>query len=183
MAGYGGLALVLVLPGMEAAALAKAPTTSWAKAGVSLEQYRADALECGSRGLATDVSQSKPVAVLRKASEQLDLAENSLQAASNSAPPTQGSAPSMDLAMRAQSIETVRRSARPAQQVKQIKEIMFVTVRQCMVEHGYTRIALTEQQRAGYEKVPGNSAERLKYLHALASDPAVVESQRISPTS
>lgn len=178
VAGYSALTLALSLPGMETAAMAKAPATGWAKAGVSLEQYRADALECGTRGLATNIDDSEPVGVLRKATRELESLDAGFNSSGGQASSATGSSAENDAISRAQDIDTVKATARPNQQIKRIKEIMIATARTCMAEHGYTRFALTEGQRAGYDKVSGGSPEHIRYLHALASDPAVLESQK-----
>lgn len=163
----GLIALSLVLPGLATAAAASAPKFSWAKPGVSFEQYRADALECGNRGLATDISQTEPVQALRKASRQMESFDNAISTAST---PDQA-------ITNAQSVDAVRASARPEYQMRRIKEIMFVTARACMVEHGYVSYALTEQQRAKYDSI-SDIDERRHYLHSLASDPVVAETQK-----
>src|SRR5690242_21832587 len=55
-----------------AAAGAPAPQESWGKAGITLAQYRQDALECGLKGYYTDIAQTDDAKALVKASKQLD---------------------------------------------------------------------------------------------------------------
>ena len=55
-----------------AAVAAPAPQESWGKAGVSLDQYRQDALECGLQGHYTDISKTEDAKEFVRASRQLD---------------------------------------------------------------------------------------------------------------
>ncbi|MEP6869005.1 MAG: hypothetical protein ABJA20_10860 [Novosphingobium sp.] len=168
-AGCGLSVLALLLPGFETAAVAAAPQYSWAKPGVGYEQFRADAFDCGIRGLATDISQTEPVTALRKATREMESYDSTLGTTST---------PDQSIA-NAQNVDSIRASARPSYQVKRIKEIMFVTVRACMVELGYVSYTLTEQQRAKYDSISDRNEQR-HYLHSLASDPAVAEAQKRS---
>ena len=51
---------------------APAPQESWGKVGISLAQYRQDALECGLKGHYTDVSNTQDAKELVTASRRLD---------------------------------------------------------------------------------------------------------------
>jgi hypothetical protein len=143
---------------------------SWGKAGVSYEQYRADVLECGTAGLNTKIDDTAPVAELRKGTRQLEDVDNRMSS-------QQG-----DMANNIAERQAIERSIQPGQQVLRIKEIMFETIRQCMIDHQYVRFALTDQQQAEYRKVSGGPANRAKYIHSLASDPAILESQKEAAT-
>ena len=56
----------------SSAASAPAPTESWGKAGITLAQYRQDALECGLKGYYTDISKTQDAKEFVRASRQLD---------------------------------------------------------------------------------------------------------------
>ena len=74
--------------------------------------------------------------------------------------------------------QVVLTAARPEKQYARIKEIMFHVVRSCMIDHGYAKIVLTEDQRKAYGEVKGGADARRAYIHKLASDPHVLEKQR-----
>src|SRR5438309_11050074 len=65
-------AIALLSLAYTAALAAPAPTQSWGKVGISLAQYRQDALECGLKGYYTDVSQTEAAKTLGTASRRLD---------------------------------------------------------------------------------------------------------------
>src|SRR5439155_19407937 len=62
--------LAMVFP--ASANSAPAPEESWGKAGVSLAQYRQDALECALKGHYLDISKTDDAKAFVKASRQLD---------------------------------------------------------------------------------------------------------------
>ena len=148
-----------------------APRFAWGKAGVSYEAYRAEAFECALDGLSLDVADSEPVERLRRASRQMDALESARQGA--------GAADPLAAGVRyAQDVEAVRNSARPERQVEEVKQIMFSAMQQCMIRSGYTRFALTEEQRGELARFEDGSQERRSLLHKLASDAAVIEQQK-----
>ena len=53
-----GCAAFLSMQAGNADAKSSAPQVVWAKAGVTYEQYRGDALECGMTGLASNIDNS-----------------------------------------------------------------------------------------------------------------------------
>ena len=65
------LAVSLIVMASSVAA-APAPPESWGKAGISLDQYRQDALDCGLQGHYTDISKTEDAKELVRASRQLD---------------------------------------------------------------------------------------------------------------
>src|SRR4051794_12285951 len=54
------------------AAAAPVPQQSWGKAGISFDQYRQDAIECGREGYYLDISQTADAKELVRASRRLD---------------------------------------------------------------------------------------------------------------
>jgi hypothetical protein len=179
-------AVFLSLPAGIASAKVAAPQTIWAKADVGYDQYRADALECGMQGLAVNIDDSEEVKTLARASEQLEAIDASAQAALHQ-DAGQFGRPEQDMyvhngldiaARKAAEQQAVIATARTDEQYARIKEMMFKVVRSCMLQHGYTKIVLTEDQRNEYSEMKGGADARRAYLHELASDPHVLETQR-----
>ena len=56
---------------------------------------------------------------------------------------------------------------------------MQAALDQCLVDRGYVRIMLTQDQVRGLAKLKRGTAERTAYLHAIDSDPAVIAAQRV----
>ena len=173
-----GCTVLLSMHVGSASAKEAAPQIVWAKAGVSSAQYRGDALECGKQGLASNIDNSEEVKTLARASQQLDAADASAQASMGTAGPMGQS----DLASGAmnRSIEEqgIIAAAQPQRQYAGIKEKMFQVVRSCMIDRGYAKIVLTEGQRKEYAGIKGDADMRRTYIHKLASDPHVLETQR-----
>lgn len=180
-------AVALTLPVGSVSAKVAAPQAIWAKAEVSAEQFRADALECGMQGLAKNIDNSEEVKTLARASKQLEAIDASAQAALSQDAGQMGQADmnsirvhnALDVATsKANQQQTVIATARPDEQYARIKEMMFKVVRSCMIQNGYTKIILTEDQRNEYSKLKGGADARRAYIHKLASDPHVLETQR-----
>lgn len=178
---------VLSLPAVSASAKVAAPKTIWAKADVGYEQYRADALECGMQGLAVNIDNSEEVKTLARASEQLEAIDASAQALLSQDAGQMGRPDDspihvhngLDIATRkAAEQQAVIATARPDEQYARIKEMMFQVVRRCMISRGYSKIVLTEDQRSEYSEMKGGVEARRAYIHDLASDPHVLETQR-----
>jgi hypothetical protein len=156
-----------------------APRTVWAKANVGLEQFRFDALECGMKGLARNVDDTEEVKTLARAAKQLEAIDSSSQASwSQDAARGDPSQMSSAATNRAIQEQAVIQTARPDEQYARIKELMFQIVRSCMIERGYAKIVLTEDQRKEYSRIKGGVDVQRAYIHKLASDPHVLEAQR-----
>lgn len=171
--GWGLLtcAAALTLPGV-ANAKAAAPRTIWAKADVSYDQFSAEALECGMQGLAVNIDNTEEVKALAQASKQLEAMDASAQAALSQ---DNG----LDLAARkAAEQQSVISATRPDEQYAGIKEKMFRVVRKCMIDRGYAKIVLTEDQRNEYSGMKGGADARRAYIHKLSSDPHMLANQR-----
>jgi len=182
-----GCAAVLSLPVASANAKVAAPPTIWAKADVSYDQFRADALECGMQGLAVNIDNSEEVKALAQASKQLEAIDASAQAALSQDAGQFGRPDlnsvyvhnGLDIASRkAAEQQAVIAAARPEEQYARIKEMMFKVVRSCMTQRGYSKVVLTEDQRNEYSGLKGGADARRAYIHELASDPDVLETQR-----
>lgn len=173
------LACVLSLQANSADAKDAAPRAVWAKAGVSSEQYHDDALACGMNGLASNIDNTKEVKTLARASQQLEGIDASAQASMGTAVGPAGQPdPVSGAANRSIQEQGIIAAARPDQQYAGIKETMFQAVRHCMIHRGYAKIVLTENQRREYAGIKGGADARRVYIHKLASDPHVLETQR-----
>jgi hypothetical protein len=168
------LALACLAIAGGAAQAADAPHHAWGKAGVNYDQYREEAYQCAMAGLGTDIADTEPVERLRNASRQMEALE-SRQGVGNSSDPAAAAAAGVRYA---QDVEAVRNSARAERQVEAVKKILFSAMQQCMIQSGYTRFALTEEQRRGIETFGDGTPERRAALHLLASDAAVLEQQK-----
>jgi hypothetical protein len=155
-----------------------APQVVWAKAGVSAEQYRGDALECGKKGLARNIGDSEEVKTLARASKRLEAIDARAQAAMGQGAGPMGQADlAADAMSRSNQEQGVIAAARPEQQYAGIKNMMFEVVRGCMTDRGYAKIVLTDNQRKEYDGIKGGDMRRA-YIHKLASDPHLLETQR-----
>ena len=143
-----------------------APAVSWGQADITYAQYRADALDCANQGFAAKIDQTAPVSTLRNAADRLE----TLNQRSVGVDGTQ-------IEQRAKEEQTIKMAADADTQYKRIKQLMFTVVRQCMTAHGYTRFALTAQQRAQMRAIKGDDRRRA-YLFKLASDPTVLDKQK-----
>lgn len=185
-------AAVVSFSAVGAYAKVAAPLTIWAKADVSYDQFNAEALECGMQGLAVNIDNTEEVKALAQASKQLEAIDASAQAAlgrdAGQMGDTQAGAGSirvhngLDIAARqAADQQAVIAATRPEEQYAGIKKKMFTVVRKCMLDRGYAKIVLTADQRNEYSSMKGGADARRNYIHQLASDPQVLETQRETP--
>jgi hypothetical protein len=158
------LAFVSLLPSPLGAA--KTEAASWGKPGVSIEQYRRDAVECGRAGYYLDVSNTEAADVLKRASRQLETNETDLTAA-------QGPR-ILDIVVTSAHIVE---GARPAERMKQVGMLMQGTVDDCLRQRGYIRFRLTTAQRKHLAHLHLGSPARHTYLYRLATDPKVLAMQ------
>jgi hypothetical protein len=159
------------------AVAAPAPPESWGKAGVTLDQYRQDALECGLKGYYTDISNGDDAKEFARASRQLDNLNSTY------APGTATSGPGAsngvyEMAQYAASEQHIVDSVRPDMRYKSIKHSLEATTADCLQQRGYSKFTLTDEQRHRLSKLKAGSDERRAYLYSLASDASVLTSQR-----
>lgn len=165
-------AVALALMATPAAAKPK-PVDSWGRAGVDYDTYRNDSLECGLVGYYADISETEEAQAFVDASRQLEAVDNA-----NYVSPSASSAQALDqMVMQARQYDQIRRSIRPEQKMRALKYGMEAVVQDCLKERGYVRFRLTEEQRKTLAKLDRGSDERRRFLHGLASDPAVLEAQ------
>jgi len=160
---------------------APAPTESWGKAGITLDQYRQDSVECGLKGHYTDISQTDDARAFANASKQLDAvttgASSPMTVGSNPTGPDATSA-AQQAAQYAHQQQNIVRSVRPEERFKSIKKTLVATTEECLASRGYSRFVLSEEQRKVLRKLKAGSDQRRAYLYSLASNPAVLQSQR-----
>lgn len=163
------------------AASAPAPEESWGKAGVSLAQYRQDAIDCGLQGHYLDISKTEDAKAFVTASGQLEAVTNGASAPNVTGGNATGPSPtdSIDqMVLYANQRQRIVENARPQQRFRNIKQMLLSKTDQCLVQRGYSKFHLTDQQRHRLRKLKFGSDQRRAYLYRLASDPAVLASQR-----
>jgi hypothetical protein len=164
-----------------AAAAAEAPraaarNVSWGKAGISLDQYRTDAAECVHQAVSLDLSGTDAARMLVRASRELDhLADTAwMESPAFATVPSTGFGGGAGIRWQ-QAIDKYR----PDEQFAAIRDLQYRTLTGCLSGRGYSRFQLTADQAAQLRHLKRGSDARRAYLHSLASDPEVMERQRI----
>ena len=173
--------VALVLPASVNSA--PAPEESWGKAGVSLAQYRQDALECALKGHYLDISKTDDAKAFVKASRQLDAVTTGASAPTTTGASATGpnSTNSIDqMAEYANQQQHIVDSVRPEERFHNIKRMLVDRTGQCLANRGYSKFLLTEEQRHKLRKLKFGSDERRTYLYNLASNPGVLQTQGIA---
>ncbi|WP_150131285.1 hypothetical protein [Sphingobium yanoikuyae] len=155
---------------------------SWAKSGVSLEEFAADSRECA------DTSKDTPVYIEPETLKILD-ALSSAQMMSNLMqmevdPDTSRLMIVQEISKTNTEADIARRTANfggkfIALSSYDVRNQLQKSLDQCLMDRGYVRIRLTEKQTRNLSRLKKNTAERTAYLHSIDSDPSVVEYQRI----
>jgi hypothetical protein len=154
------IALAAILP--ASASAAPAPPLSWGKPGVSLATYRAESIGCAMRAYYTDVSDTNGAKNFVRGSRQLETLVDSAGG---------------DLISRATAYGQIEHSVRPDESLNEVKRFQSDLLAKCLVDHGYHRFHLTDDQRKHLEKLKLGSDRRHVYLHELASDPNILSTQ------
>jgi len=163
------LTAFLIAAALPAAALAApAPLLSWGKAGVSLATYRAEAIGCGMRAYYTDVANTNGAKNFQESSRLLD---------------SYAGAPG-DMLENARMMGRIVESTHVDASLKDVKQFQVGLMDKCLMDHGYHRFRLTDDQRKHLEKLKIGSDARHAYLHRLAADPDILQAQAApDPTS
>jgi hypothetical protein len=172
------LAAAAVLIAAPAAAEPE-PVDSWGRAGVAYETYRNDSLECGLVGYYADVSQTAEARAFVTATRQLESVDNTNFAPPNATPEEAAYA----AGGQAHQYERIRRSIRPEQKMRALKQGMVAVVEDCLRDRGYVRFRLTDEQRETLSRLDRGSEERREFLYRLASNPDVLAAQTLPPAS
>ena len=173
------LLLVLATPAIAA----PAPKESWGKAGITLAQYRQDALDCGLHGYYTDISKTEDARAFVQASRQLDAVTNGASAPNTTGASATGpaSTDSIDQMVRyANQQQRIVENVRPNERFRSIKQMLQSRTEHCLAGRGYAKFRLTDDQRRELRHLKFGSEERRNYLYRLASDPAVLQIQSAS---
>jgi hypothetical protein len=175
------LALTLAVLVGSSVTAAPAPQASWGKAGISLEQYRKDSLECGLKGYYSDISKTDDAKAFVTASRQLDTMTTGASAPNVTA--SSGTGPSstdaVDQMVRyADQQQHIVDSARPNERFHNIKKTLVSVTEQCLAARGYSKFELTDEQRHTLKKLKAGSDQRRAYLYSLATSPEVLASQK-----
>jgi hypothetical protein len=165
------LAAACLAAAASAASAAPAPETSWGRAGVSYDEYRADASRCLHLVERLDLEGTRPAQALILASRRIENLAGGVVSAQNSEGDT-----GFDRVIANQVANSVA-LARPEVRFRQIRDLMRTAMTACLTELGYTRFRLTEAQRDRLRHLRARQPERHAYLHSLASDPAVLAAQ------
>ena len=159
---------------------ARTETTSWGKPGVTIDQYRRDAIECGRAGYYLDVSKTEAAHVFKAATGQLEANESSLPSLAMLAgdgPPPERAAAAMDVADIVSRSAHIVEGTRPQERMRAVGTLMQGTVDDCLRQRGYIRFRLTEAQRKQLGRLHLGSPARHAYLYGLATDAAVLRDQ------
>jgi NAD(P)-dependent dehydrogenase (short-subunit alcohol dehydrogenase family) len=161
----------------SSAAAAPAPEESWGKAGVSLSQYRQDAVDCAQAGYYLDISKSDDAQQFVRASRELNnLPGPSIYQTVGTGP---GSSSSVDVTVNFAGIQQhIIESVRPGERFKSIKQMQLAKTDECLVRRGYSKFRLRDDQRRQLHHLKFGSDERRAYLYSLASDSAVLAAQK-----
>ena len=151
------------------------PVDSWGRAGVAYETYRTDSLECGLVGYYADVSQTREAQAFVTATRRLEDSDNT-----NYSSPAASAAQAMDaMVVQARQYDQIRRSIRPEQKMRALKDGMEAVVQDCLRERGYVEFRLTDEQREMLSHLDRGSEERREFLYRLASNASVLETQKV----
>lgn len=163
------LVLTLVLfSAPTALSAAPKPTESWGKADVAFDAYRRDAVECGREAYYSDVASTPQAQTLVRATRQL---------AAHDGTALDPADPVNSAVRQGVESERIRASARVEKQMRELRKLLDSRLAACLTARGYSRFTLTEQQREELGKLAAGSAERHRFLHALAANPAVLAGQ------
>lgn len=174
-------ALSLVVIVGSSVTAAPAPQASWGKAGISLDQYRRDSVECGLKGYYSDISKTEDAKAFVSASRQLETMTTGTT--SPNVISSSGTGPSstdaVDQMVRyADQQQHIVDNVRPDERFRSIKKSLISATDQCLIARGYSRFQLTDGQRHALKKLKAGSDQRRAYLYSLASNPEVLASQR-----
>lgn len=156
------IAAFLLAAALPAAAIAEPPPLlSWGKPGVSFATYRADAVGCGMRAYYSDVANTDGAKNFVQGSRLLD---------------TYAGAPG-DPMENARMMGTIVEGTHVDASLKNVKQYQIDLDAKCLLDHGYHRFRLTDDQRKHLEKLKAGSDARHAYLHRLAADPDILQAQ------
>jgi hypothetical protein len=181
-----GLSIMCIAAGLATAAGAQAPTRSmlqhmsWGKAGVSYEDYRADAAACAREAVNLDISNTDAAKHMVAASRAIDAAYSGawMYAPAAGAGGIWGGGLGIWAGV-GHDVQQVIHSYRVDQQFAAIADLQYRTLDTCLAGRGYQRFRLTAEQEARLHHLREGSVERRAYLHSLGSDARILNSQAL----
>ncbi len=174
------LTTATIVASLATTALAAPPTykelhsTSWGKPGVSLADYRADAIACATGAVNLDITQTEVgqrFVVQQKAIEKLSQ-ELWMWAPAQSSGYRGAYTPTA----------AILRAHIPGEPVTfdDISGVQYGALDRCLIGKGYQQFKLTAGQIETLRHLKHGSDERRYYLHSLASDPQVMKQQGLT---
>lgn len=149
-----------------------APTdTSWGKPGITLDDYRTDAILCARHAVNRDISDTDAARTMVAASQAVD---NAAAGAWFTAPSPTNQTPTMSPNL---DINRTASTYRPDRQFRAISDLQYATLADCLRQLGYRQFRLTAEQQRELRRLRRGSDERRAYLHSLASSPEVLDRQ------
>jgi hypothetical protein len=148
---------------------------SWGKPGVSLVQYRRDAIECGRSAASTDLAGTDPAKALVIGSRLMD--NDPTVGPGAVIDPMAGPSAAADAIAGAGSSPGVMRMIGPERQFAKAGDILERALEHCLAARGYRKFKLSPAQKHRLAKLPLGSDARHAYLHSLASNAQVLETQ------
>ena len=131
---------------------------SWGKQGVSLEQYWADSSDCAQMAADIDLEGTNPARALQFWT----------RLGNGNMPPNNYA----DIWMSAR--------INPEVQWNRAATILRTALEDCLMDRGYVKFELTDEQYEHLQMLETGSVERRTYLHSLASDPDVLSTQALA---
>lgn len=171
------IALAIAIPATGHSATS--PMISWGKPDVSLATYRAEAIGCAMRAYYTDVADTKAAKTFVEGTRRIDatLGNSVSTGGTAGAPGAPSGQVSTDAIRNATSVSQIVHDVHPEEGFREIKDLQAGLVAKCLLGHGYHRFHLTAEQRARLNKLKPGSEARHAFMHALASDPAILAAQ------
>jgi hypothetical protein len=173
MRGFVALSMIGLFA--ASASAAPAPEDSWGKPGVTFLQYRQDAAECAVEGYLLDISHTQDAQDFVRATKELESVPGGMVIQSTAITPTSNS---VDVVTWANIQQHIIESIRPEERFKAIKALQLAKTDSCLVQRGYSKFRLTDDQRHQLRHLKFGSNQRRAYLYSLASNPAVLAAQR-----
>lgn len=167
------MALCFAFVGSASLAGSKAPpVVSWGKPGVSFDDYRSDSIACGKQGATTSMKGRREFdgVVLGLDRQDMDMDID------RSLPPSLTQEDQTQKLARDYALNAAKSRAEP--RIKALQTFLEEKVAACLSDKGYVRFSLTPAQAAGLGQYKKGSEARFRFLHALASNNAVVQQQR-----
>jgi hypothetical protein len=130
------------------------PPTSWAKADVSFEQYRIDAVECAKLGYFRDISGDDAA---KRFVRGFESGSNALNMVDASGMPNLGEW--RDSILRTQ----------PDRKMREIQNIQVNDVETCLIRKGYSKFTLNRRDARQLATYRAGSPARRQFLYQLAA--------------